>query len=159
MWRKWHCLYIVTYGPIAMEHLGKQGRNKYLTSSRVDPFLSNTHNNRTGVYVVRIYALLRNGCVFYDVIRPEAIWREDNNNWQFPRVEAGSNTSTVTLRVVGGDENGSLESETVKYGCESQGTRTPEWVRWRGPVAIAIDRPVLSSEGAPQINKPESVWQ
>jgi hypothetical protein len=29
------------------------------------------------------------------------------------RVEAGSNTSTVTLRVVGGDEKGSLESETV----------------------------------------------
>jgi hypothetical protein len=32
------------------------------------------------------------------------------------RVEAGWNTSTVTLRVVGGDEKGSLESETVKYG-------------------------------------------
>jgi hypothetical protein len=30
-----------------------------------------------------------------------------------PRVEAGSNTSTVTLRVVGGDESGSPESETV----------------------------------------------
>jgi hypothetical protein len=28
-------------------------------------------------------------------------------------VEAGSNTFTVTLRVVGGDEKGSLESETV----------------------------------------------
>jgi hypothetical protein len=27
-------------------------------------------------------------------------------------VEAGSNTSTVALRVVGGDKNGSLESET-----------------------------------------------
>jgi hypothetical protein len=36
------------------------------------------------------------------------------------RVEAGSNTSTVTLRVVGGDENGSLKSETVKYGHEYQ---------------------------------------
>jgi hypothetical protein len=35
-----------------------------------------------------------------------------------------SNTSTVTLRVVGGDEKGSLESETVKYGHESYGTRT-----------------------------------
>jgi hypothetical protein len=32
----------------------------------------------------------------------------------YPRVEAGSNTSTVTLRVVGGDEKGSLKSETVK---------------------------------------------
>jgi hypothetical protein len=40
------------------------------------------------------------------------------------RVEAGSNTSTVTLRVVGGDEKGSLESATVKYGRKSQGTRT-----------------------------------
>jgi hypothetical protein len=34
------------------------------------------------------------------------------------RVEAGSNTSTVTLRVVGGDKNGSLKSETEKYGRE-----------------------------------------
>jgi hypothetical protein len=41
-----------------------------------------------------------------------------------PRVEAGSNTSTVTLRVVGGDEKGSLKSETAKYGRQSQGTRT-----------------------------------
>jgi hypothetical protein len=31
-------------------------------------------------------------------------------------VEAGSNTSIVALRVVGGDEKGSLKSETVKYG-------------------------------------------
>jgi hypothetical protein len=38
------------------------------------------------------------------------------------RVEAVSNTSTVTLRVVGGDEKGSLKSEEVKYGYESQGT-------------------------------------
>jgi hypothetical protein len=40
------------------------------------------------------------------------------------RVEAGSNTSTVALRVVGGDKNGSLKSESVKYGRESHGTRT-----------------------------------
>jgi hypothetical protein len=38
-------------------------------------------------------------------------------------VEVGSNTFTVTLRVVGGDEKGSLESETVKYGHEYHGTR------------------------------------
>jgi hypothetical protein len=31
-------------------------------------------------------------------------------------VEAGSNTSTVTLRIVGGDEKESLKSETVKHG-------------------------------------------
>jgi hypothetical protein len=29
-------------------------------------------------------------------------------------VEAGSNTSTVALRVLGGDEKGSLEYETVR---------------------------------------------
>jgi hypothetical protein len=40
------------------------------------------------------------------------------------RVEAGSNTCTVTLRVVGGDKKGSLEFETVKYGHESKGTWT-----------------------------------
>jgi hypothetical protein len=44
-------------------------------------------------------------------------------------VEAGSSTSTVTLRVVGGDEKGSLESETVKYDLEFQGTRTRERLR------------------------------
>jgi hypothetical protein len=41
-------------------------------------------------------------------------------------VEAGSNTSTVALRVVGGVEKGSHESETVNYGGESHGTRTRE---------------------------------
>jgi hypothetical protein len=44
----------------------------------------------------------------------------------FTRVEAGSNTSTVALRVVRGEEKGNLESETVKYGHECHGTRTRE---------------------------------
>jgi hypothetical protein len=55
------------------------------------------------------------------------------------RVEARSNTSTATLRVVGGDEKGSLESETVKYGHKSYGTRTRKLLRWRGPGAIVND--------------------
>jgi hypothetical protein len=38
-------------------------------------------------------------------------------------VEAGSNTSTVTLRVVKGDEKRSFKSETVKCGHESQGEK------------------------------------
>jgi hypothetical protein len=63
------------------------------------------------------------------------------------RVEAGSNTSIVTLRVVGGDKKGSHESETVKYGRESHGTQTWEWMRWRRPAAIANDKPTISSEG------------
>jgi hypothetical protein len=41
-------------------------------------------------------------------------------------VRGGANTSTVALRVVGGDKKGSLESETVKYGRESDGTRAQE---------------------------------
>jgi hypothetical protein len=64
-------------------------------------------------------------------------------------VEAESNTSTVTLRVVGGDEKESLKSETVKYGRKSQGTKTRERLRWQGPAAQTKDRPVLSSERAP----------
>jgi hypothetical protein len=40
------------------------------------------------------------------------------------RVEAGSNTSTVTLRVVVGDEKRTLKFETVEYDHESRGTRT-----------------------------------
>jgi hypothetical protein len=61
-------------------------------------------------------------------------------------VEAGSNTSTMTLRVVGGDEEGSLKSESVKYGRKYQETRTRERLRWQGPAAYTKDRPVLSSE-------------
>jgi hypothetical protein len=75
------------------------------------------------------------------------------------RVEAGSNTSTEALRVVGGDEKGSLEYETVKYDHESHGTWTRKWLRWRGPATIINDRPVLSSERAPHMNKPATVWQ
>jgi hypothetical protein len=37
------------------------------------------------------------------------------------RVEAGSNTSTVALRVVGGDEKGSLESETANMVASPTG--------------------------------------
>jgi hypothetical protein len=61
-------------------------------------------------------------------------------------VEAGSNTSTATLRDVGGDEKGSLKSETVKYDREFRGTRTRKKLRWQGPVAYTKDRPV----GVPQ---------
>jgi hypothetical protein len=64
------------------------------------------------------------------------------------RVEAGSNTSTVTLRVVGGDEKGSLKSETVKYCRKSQGTWAQERLHWQGKAAYTRDKPVLSSERA-----------
>jgi hypothetical protein len=74
-------------------------------------------------------------------------------------VEAGSNTSTVTLRVVRGDEKGSLKSETVNYGRDYQSTRIRERLRWQGPAAYRKDRPVLSSERAPQKNKTATVKQ
>jgi hypothetical protein len=84
--------------------------------------------------------------------------------WSAPRLyhsidrvpnSSGSNTSTVTLRAVGGDEKGSLKSETVKYGNESQGTRTRERLRWRGPAAYITDRPVLSRQrGSPTKTRP-----
>jgi hypothetical protein len=72
------------------------------------------------------------------------------------RVEAGSNTFAVTLRVVRSDEMGSLKSETVKYGREYQ-TRTRERLRWEDPAAYTKDRPVLSSERAPHKNKTVTV--
>jgi hypothetical protein len=69
-------------------------------------------------------------------------------------VEAGSNTSTVTLRVVRGDEMGSLKSETVKYGREYEGIRARERLRWEDPAAYTKDSPVLSSERAPHKTRP-----
>jgi hypothetical protein len=72
-------------------------------------------------------------------------------------VEAGSNTSTVALRVVGGDEKGSLKSETVKNGHEYKGTRTRERLYWRGSAVYTKDRTVLSSERAPHKNKTVTV--
>jgi hypothetical protein len=40
--------------------------------------------------------------------------------------EAGSNTSNVALRGLGGDKEGGLESEKVKYVASPKGTRTGE---------------------------------
>jgi hypothetical protein len=63
--------------------------------------------------------------------------------------EAGSNTSTVTLRVVGGDEKGSLKSETVKYGRKSQGTRTEEGCVGKGQRHIQKTDPSFRQRGRP----------
>jgi hypothetical protein len=58
-----------------------------------------------------------------------------------------------------GDEKGSLKSETVKYGRESQGTRTQERQHWQGLAAYIKYRPVLSSERAPHKSKTVTVKQ
>jgi hypothetical protein len=92
------------------------------------------------------------GCVFHVAWSvPRKYKRVEFRSCRLTRVEAGSNTSTVTLRVVGGDEKGSLKSETVKYGQESQEPRTRERLRCRGPAAYTKERPVPSSERAPQM--------
>jgi hypothetical protein len=76
---------------------------------------------------------------------------------KFIRQGGGVEYPTVTLRVVGVDEKGSYDSETVKYGHESHGTRTRKGLRWRGPGAIVNDRLVLLSQRTPHINKPAIV--
>jgi hypothetical protein len=45
---------------------------------------------------------------------------------------------------------------TIKYGIECRRTQTRKG-RWRGPAATVNYRSVLSSERAPQINKPATV--
>jgi hypothetical protein len=65
----------------------------------------------------------------------------------------------MTLRVVEGDEKGSLKSEAVKYGREYQGTRIRERLCWQGPAAYTKERPVLSSKRAPYKNKIVTVKQ
>jgi hypothetical protein len=78
--------------------------------------------------------------------------RQSQCDFDFDRVhshvETGSSTSTVTLRVVRGDEKESLESEAVKYGRESQGIGTREWLRWRSPAEIVNDKRSLVRERA-----------
>jgi hypothetical protein len=64
-------------------------------------------------------------------------------------VEAGSDTSTVTLRVVGGNEKRTLKSETVKYGRDALARAA----------AYTKDRSVLSLERTPHKNKTVTVKQ
>jgi hypothetical protein len=66
------------------------------------------------------------------------------------RVEEESNTSTVTLRVVGGDEKESLKSETVKYGHESQGLGPEKGYLARASNIYRRQTRPLVREGAPQ---------
>jgi hypothetical protein len=57
------------------------------------------------------------------------------------------------------DEQKKSQIWDSKYGRESQGTHTREWLCWLRPEAIVNNRPVLSSERAPHINKPATVWR
>jgi hypothetical protein len=76
----------------------------------------------------------------------------NQGNYLYPwviRVEAESNTSTVTLRVVGGDENGSLKSETVKYGRKSLGTTTEKDCAGKGQRHTQKTDPSSRQRGRP----------
>jgi hypothetical protein len=66
------------------------------------------------------------------------------------RVEAGSNTSTVTLRVVGGDGKESLKSKTVKYGHESKWLGHEKDYAVEGQHYIQKTDPSSCQRGAPE---------
>jgi hypothetical protein len=106
---------IVTYRPVAKRRICNQR-----------PLLGNGHNNRGSVFSVGPCRGIISG----------------TKSGAYP---PSRGASTVTLRVVEGDEMGSHRS-----GRESQGTRIWERLRWQGLAAYTKDRPVLSSEGAPQ---------
>jgi hypothetical protein len=78
------------------------------------------------------------------------------NTCTFPKLRTQQWKGT-SFQVV--SRQGSIESETVKYGRESHGTQTRQWLPWRGKAAIVNDRPVLLSERPPRINRPATVWQ
>jgi hypothetical protein len=65
-----------------------------------------------------------------------------------------SNTSIVTLRFVGGDEMGSLKTETVQYCHESQGTRTRESLPAEGQQHIQKTDPSSRQRGRPRKTRP-----
>jgi hypothetical protein len=60
------------------------------------------------------FSWIRASDKYFPWIRSRLQKRECREDRFMTHVEAGSNTSTVTLRVVGGDGKGSLKSETVK---------------------------------------------
>jgi hypothetical protein len=103
-----------------------------------NPFLGNDSVNTHTPNSIQ-YPLLGYQCVF--------CWSDPSLYNQTPR--PATVQTTVTMRVVGGDEKGSLKSETVKYGCESKGTRTQERLRWQGPAAYKKSNPLVR-EGVPQ---------
>jgi hypothetical protein len=59
-------------------------------------------------------------------------------------------TSKVPKHGTFGGQKWSITPNILQYGRESQGTRTQERLRWQEPAAYRKDRPVLSSERAPQ---------
>jgi hypothetical protein len=84
-------------------------------------------------------------------------WAPDGARHQDRQTDWLSVAKWLWLWLTGQDEKGSLKSETVKYGHESQVTPTRERLRWQGPAASTKDRTVLSTERAPHKNKSVTV--
>jgi hypothetical protein len=68
-------------------------------------------------------------CVFCAWSVPK-VYKRHGKSLRAPPRRCGVEYLRLTLRVVGDDEKGSLRSESVKYGRESQVTRTRERLRW-----------------------------
>jgi hypothetical protein len=102
--------------------IARQRLRKYISAG------ANARSNRTSFARQRIskHTSLTTEAVFSAWFVQNGYKEVSGSIEQHTRVEAGSNTSTVTLRVVGVDENGSLKFETVKYDHEFQGTWTRE---------------------------------
>jgi hypothetical protein len=132
----------VTCTPIARQRVGRHV-----------PTEAHARNNRTSN--ARQRSCKHKSLTIEDGVSVESVQRsylKDNRCYRFrdTRVEAGSNTFTVTLQVVGGDEKGSLKSETVKYGRESQGTWTGERLLWQGHQHMQKTDPSSRQRGCPQ---------
>jgi K+-transporting ATPase A subunit len=74
--------------------------------------------------------------------------------YSFIPVWRESDTSTVALGIVGGNEKGNLESETVKYGQESHLTWTA--LATASSNCNQQTRPLIR-ESIPYINKPATL--
>jgi hypothetical protein len=125
---------------IARQRLGKHVPRQRISKQQSRYFEDNDGN---GVFCVSV----------------QRLYNEDNRPDEIiiiiiTRVEVGLNTSTVTLRVVGGDEKGSLKCETEKYGLKSQRTRTRERLRWQGQQHIQRTDPSSRQRGRPTRTRP-----
>jgi hypothetical protein len=96
----------------------------------------------------------------FSTLSVQSGYKEDNwGDLVQTRVEEGSNISTVTLRVVGGEKEESLKSETVKYDREYQGTEPEKDCTGKGQQHIQKADPPSHQRGRPTNNKTVTVKQ
>jgi hypothetical protein len=81
-------------------------------------------------------------------------WSELQSQSSETRVEAGSNTSTVILRVVGGDEKGNLKSDSKIWSRVSRDSDPKKTALARASSMYKWQIRLLVKEGAPQRTRP-----